>query len=103
MGLFHSSTIGAVDTTSAIGTLSAVASSITSTVILAANADRNGATFTNASTATLYLALAASASNSAYTVKLLTDDYYELPFNYTGVISGIWSSANGNVAVTELT
>ena len=80
-----------------------IASSTTSAVLLAANAARKGATFWNSSTAILYLELGATATATAWTVKLSPDGYYELPFGYTGVISGIWSAANGSCFVRELT
>ncbi len=103
MPLFHTSMGGAIQTTSATGTLSTVASVAASTVLLAANAARKGVIITNQSTSPLYLALAATASSSAFTARLDPSDCYETPFNYTGVISGIWATANGNALITELT
>lgn len=103
MPLFHTSTIGQFDDSSTATTINSVASAITSEVLLAANTDRKGATFTNQGTAILYLALAATSTTAAYTAKLQADDYYELPYHYTGIVSGIWSSANGNAIITELT
>lgn len=88
---------------SATATLSNVASSASTGTILASNANRLGATITNDSTAYLYLKLGATASLTSYTAKLYPDDYYEIPFGYTGIIDGIWSAANGNARVTELT
>jgi hypothetical protein len=91
--------------TSATGTLSSVASSATSVTILALNASRKGMTVFNESTSILYLAFAATASLTAYTLQVPANSYYELPFvkTYTGIITGIWASANGNARVTELT
>jgi hypothetical protein len=80
-----------------------VAGSATSVSLLASNANRKGATFSNDSTATLYLKLGATASTTSYTLKMTTDAYYEVPFGYTGAIDGIWSAAAGNVRITELT
>jgi hypothetical protein len=86
------------------GTVSSVASSASSVVILAANALRKGATVYNDSTQILYLKLAASAaSSSSYTVQMASGAYYEVPFSYSGELRGIWASANGNARVTELT
>jgi len=84
-------------------TLSNVAGSAASVTILAANSNRTGATIVNDSTAILYLKFGATASTSSYTVKMVADAYYEVPFGYSGVIDGIWASATGNARVTELT
>ena len=94
-------TVGAGSTTA---TLSNVASSATSVTILAANANRKGASFFNDSTAILYLALTSSAASTTnYTVQIPAGAYYELePAAYTGQLTGIWASANGNARVTEL-
>jgi hypothetical protein len=87
------------------GTASAVNDTATDTTILAANTARYGATIWNDSTSILYLLLAnATASATNATVKLAAGDYYEVPFGYTGIIKGIWSSdASGAARVTELT
>lgn len=82
---------------------SSVAGSATSVSLLASNASRKGATIFNDSTATLYIKLGATASTSSFTFKALQDDYYEVPFGYTGAVDGIWSSATGNARITELT
>lgn len=88
------------------GTITSVVSATASTSLLAANANRLGAVFYNDSTATLFLALSATASTTAYTVQLAAGSFYELPdlgTIYTGAVTGIWSAANGSVKVTELT
>lgn len=74
------------------------------TVLAAANPFRRGLTVFNESTATLFLALAPTASLTAYTVQLVAGAYYELqgmPL-YRGIVSGIWSAATGAALVTEL-
>lgn len=85
------------------GTESNVASSATNVTLLALNSARLGATIYNDSTQVLYLKLGATATVSSYTVQLQPGEYYEVPFNYTGIIDGIWASANGSARVTELT
>lgn len=88
------------------GTITSVASSASSVLVLAANSLRKGACVYNDSTQVLYLALtSAVASNSAYTVQIAAGGYYELPStsSYVGPVNGIWASANGNARVTELT
>ena|SRR5215831_5754479 len=89
---------------SLVGVQSSVASSASSVTILASNVNRLGATVYNDSTQILYLLLGAGpASTSVYTVQLASQAYYEVPFNYTAQLTGIWASANGNARVTELT
>lgn len=79
-----------------------VASSASNVTLLASNANRKGATIFNDSTQILYVKLGATASTSSYTVEVQSDGYYEVPFNYTGIIDGIWASANGNARITEI-
>jgi hypothetical protein len=84
-------------------TLANVASSATSTTIFAATALARGRTVYNDSTAVLYLALDGSvASNSNYTVQLAAGAYFEFPAPaVSGLVTGIWASANGNARVTS--
>ena len=63
------------------------------------NAARKGATIHNDSTQILYVKFGTTASATSYTVKMVADAYYEVPFGYTGRIDGIWASANGNARV----
>jgi len=97
---------GSVTTSkSSTGTITSVSGSVTSITLLASNANRISATIFNDAPSgnILYIALAASSSTAAYTVKLWPGSYWELPVDYTGTISGIWTAATGNALVTELT
>ena len=87
------------------GTLTAPAIAVTSFTVLAANSARRGAAFLNDGNGVLYLALAAAASTTLHTVQIGVDQYYELPAGsvYTGIVTAIGLTANGNVRVTELT
>lgn len=88
----------------ATATLTNVASSASSVTLLSSAATRRGATIFNDSTSVLYVKFGATASTTSFTVKMLAGDYYELPQPcYTGVIDGIWSSAQGSARTTELT
>jgi hypothetical protein len=108
-----SANIGDVDIASSVvlttkqaastGTLSNVASSASSVTLLASNANRLGATIHNDSIEIMYVKFGTTASATSYTVKMVADAYYEVPFGYTGRIDGIWASADGNARVTELT
>jgi len=86
----------------ATATLANVASSATNVTCLASNANRLGATVMNDSTQLLYAKFGATASASSFTYKVDPGATLDVPFGYTGIIDCIWSSANGNARVTEL-
>ena len=81
----------------------AVAAAVASTVLLAANAARKGATVYNDSAAELLVRLGTPAAAATFTVDMLPGAYYEVPFGYTGQVTGIWASATGFARVTEVT
>lgn len=96
--------------TSSVGTPTRVATVIVATVIKAANAAREGLSVFNQATSNLYLILSATApvltlGLERFTVKLVPGAYYEVPFNYTGIVQGIWDAADaaGFAAVVEMT
>jgi hypothetical protein len=103
MGLYNPVTVAIPVSSSSSSALTTVASAITSTTILAANSNRKDAKIYNNSTARLYLAFAATATVAAFTILLEAGGTYEMSILYTGLISGIWSAANGSALVTELT
>jgi len=98
---YCSNPVALIAPVSTVAASTTVASSIASVAILAANANRKGATIWNASTATLFMDLDAAATAADYAAKLDPGGYYEVPFGFTGAISGIWSAANGNALVRE--
>lgn len=86
------------------GTQTSVAATGADQTILASNANRLGGSVFNDSTAIFYLLLSnATSSATAFTAKLIPNDYYEIPANYTGVLKGFYASATGNARVTEYT
>ncbi len=87
--------------TSSTAASSTITAATSSTSILAANAARKGATIWNNSTAILYLDLDAAASTTDYAARLQAGGYYEIPYGFTGAVSGIWSAVNGNALVRE--
>lgn len=90
---------------SSSATLANVSSSATNVTILAANAKRKSVIIFNDSTQVLYVKLSATASATSFTYKLAPSETLEIPgagVIYTGIIDGIWASANGNARVTEL-
>jgi hypothetical protein len=90
---------------STTGTITSVPGSTSSVTLLASNANRVSATIFNDTSSgdVLYVALSASASTTAFTIKLWPGSYWELSTDYTGTISGIWSVGTGNARITELT
>lgn len=84
-------------------TLASVASSASSGTIFAATGAARRRTVFNDSTAVLYLAFTSSAaSTSNYTVQIPAGGYYEFPEPcYSGAVTGIWASANGNARLTS--
>lgn len=100
----HPSSVGvvkqAVAPTSALTTATVTTSS---TSILAANANRRGASVYVESGSTLHLALSGSASLTAYTVQVAVGNYYEVPANYSGALFGIAATGSAVCRVTEFT
>ena len=98
-----SDSVSIVEQKSATGTQSNVAGSATSVTLLSSNANRLGASIVNDSAAILYVKMGTTASATDYAVRMYPNDYFEVPFNYTGRIDGIWASATGSARVTEYT
>ena len=90
----------------ATATLSNVASSASSVTLLAANTGRLGVVIVNDSTAILYVKFGSTASTTSFTYQVAatmgTLDLTDVPVVYTGIITGIWATANGNARITEL-
>lgn len=89
--------------TGTTGTQTSVTSRTSTQTLLAANTNRRGATLYNDSAASCYVKLGADVSTTSFSIKMVAQSYYEVPFSYTGVIEGIWDSSSGNMRVTELT
>lgn len=90
----------------ATATLANVTAASTSATALASNANRVGAVFHNDADAAVYLKFGATASLTSYTIKILSQEHYELPrAPYTGKIDAIWDAnvSTGALRVTELT
>lgn len=90
---------------STTGTNSSVAATTSdSTTILSSNTARRGATVYNDSAlASMRLSLGATCTATSYTVLLAPGGFYEVPYDYTGIITGDWTAASGNARITELT
>jgi hypothetical protein len=74
-----------------------------STTLLAVNNARNGALIWNNSTSDLIIDFDEEVTATSFSVRIAPDGYYELPFLYTGVISGLWETANGKAIIREFT
>ena len=79
-----------------------VASTLTSTQLLASDSSRIQGIIHNDSTEKLYVKFGTSATTSDYTVMLDTDETLIVD-SYTGVIHGVWGVVNGSAKVTDVT
>ena len=94
--------IGLSDTfTVDTATISVVASSATNVTLASANTARQNITLYNGADKSCYVKMGATATSSSFTVKMVTNSYYEA-LEYTGIIDGIWEAGpTGNMLVTE--
>ena len=82
-------------------TLTNVSSSATNVTLFAVNASRSGAMLFNDSTQYLYLKYGATATTSSFTERVAPyAHWYMSGAIYTGIIDGIWASANGTARTT---
>lgn len=88
---------------SSTAAITSVSNAITTGVVLASNTARRGFIVYNDSLAIVFLAFAATASTTAFSVKMQPGSEYEPGIDYTGVISAIASAAVGALRVTEFT
>lgn len=86
-------------------TISNVAASNMSVVLLPANPNRLGASIYNDSiSGFMYMSMGGvSGDLSNFVIKLLPLGYYELPFGYTGEIDASWSVIGGCARIAEYT
>lgn len=87
-------------------TTSRVAAAITSTQLLAANANRLNASIYNDSTDTLYVKYGTAAAATSKKFALKAGEYWEMPTGgtiHTGIIHGLWTGTNGAADISEET
>jgi len=89
--------------TATTGTTTTASVTNSNTTVLASNDSRRGATIYNEGSVDCYVKLGSTASATSYTLKMITDGYYEVPFGYTGIITGITASGTATLRVSELT
>lgn len=66
--------------------------SASSVMLLALNTSRLGASLFNTSSAPLLAKLGTTASLTDFTVRIVKNGYWEVPFDYVGRIDGIWET-----------
>jgi len=83
--------------------VTSVASSASSVSLITANVARKGLSIQNTSTAILYVLLGGgtATATTSHSVQIPSNGYYEVPYGFTGAVSGIWASANGSANLTE--
>lgn len=87
----------------ASSSITPISASASNTQLLAANASRLGASIYNGADQTMYVALGNTLTTESYSVKVAVDQYYEVPFGYTGVLYAVWDSGpEGYAQVTEV-
>jgi hypothetical protein len=96
---------GGAGTQSHSATITAVAATTGAVQFLANNTARIGAAAFNNGAGTIYLLLGTGTVTTTgfFTVQMIPNAYYEVPFGFLGPVSGIWSTANGTAQVTEFT
>lgn len=82
-------------------TITSTAASVTSVTVVAANTNRKGALLHNNSSSTVNVAFANVDAATTYSVVIAANTSYTLDFNYTGIINAAWTTATGNMLVTE--
>ncbi|BAY74183.1 hypothetical protein NIES25_51630 [Nostoc linckia NIES-25] len=106
MALWNPATVNPA--TSGVATPTSVAVSNTMQTILADNSNRKGATIWNYSNAPLCIDFGNSVSKTVFAYRISAGGYYEIPFGYTGIVSGIWDDTGlllgtgGKALVREL-
>lgn len=86
-------------------TVTQVGAAGASTTLAASNTSRRGLTIFHDGRSDLYVKLGTAASLTSFSVKITARGYYEVPFNYTGEVTGIWDGnfTTDNAYVTEVT
>lgn len=101
-GSTSSTTQRVIQATGATGTLANVAGSASSVTLQAANTARIKLIMYNDSTADCYVKYGSTASATSFTWLMAAGSHIE-ESDYNGIVTGIWTSATGNMRVTEVT
>jgi hypothetical protein len=96
-------TVNTKEVPAASTTLVVVASATTSTALLASNPDRKGFTLYNDGGKIAYVALSASSSTTAFSIKMPAGSFYDFTsMKYTGPLSAVWNGTGNTMQVTEI-
>lgn len=71
--------------------------------LLLSDASRTGFTIRNTSSGSLYLDIDSRVSPEDHMVELGSGDYYEMPFDSTLEVWGLWENFNGKALIREFT
>lgn len=92
------------ETRSSTGTMSHVGASSSVVGLLNTNANRLGFSIQNDATGNLYIGYGSNVSTTDYVARMTQYAYFEVPFNYTGTVCGLWSTvvaSDGGARITE--
>lgn len=90
----------AAPTTGATTSVTVTTAAVTA---LASNAARRGAMVFNDGDGYVYLCYGAGASATVFAARLSPNDYYEVAFGYTGLLTAFRSTGSAPIRVTEIT
>lgn len=79
----------------------AIASSATVVNLFAADEQDLGRTIFNDSSSILHVKFGSGASATDKAVEIAPNGYYEVPFHYIGLVTGLWDAANGFAYCTK--
>lgn len=84
--------------------VTSIVAATTAVTLSAADPDRQGVIIYNNSNAVLYCKFGSGASSSSFTVAIPSNSLFDFTplVTYKGIISGVWSTSNGNAQVTEV-
>jgi len=88
-----------IEESAASATVTSVAQNAASVSLLAADATRRGTVIYNNAPVPLFVKLGAGASAASFTNRILGNGYWEVPFRFTGDITGIWLAAGAGAAL----
>lgn len=83
-------------------TITSVAVTDSSVTLASSNALRRGVSITNIGANTIYVAVAATATEALYTAPVVAGSYYEVPFDEDGPISAVCASGLSSTALVTV-
>lgn len=99
MAIYNPTQVTISPFTSSFVNAASVSASGISVILLSANSNRRGVTILNESRSTLYIDFSLITTIQDYALKIAAEGYFEMPFNYTGPISGIWETEDDGKAL----